>query len=198
MPTTTPLPTWAALGRQGWHHRGGQRPPFAVEPAAGQESVWDYPRPPMLVADPREVVVTFAGAAVARTTRAIRVLETSHPPTFYVPREDVQVARLAAITSRSGCEWKGEATFYDVVGDVSGDVSVGATGVQRARRAAWSYQAPFDGAEAIAGHIAFYAHLVDAMVDGVKVLPQEGGFYGGWITPELTGPFKGGPGSSGW
>jgi uncharacterized protein (DUF427 family) len=136
------------------------------------------------------VVVTFAGVEVARTRGAIRVLETSHPPTFYLPRADVRMALLAPVAGSSGCEWKGEATYYDVV--------VGDGANTRARRAAWSYQVPFDGAEAIADAVAFYAALVDATVDGARVTPQEGGFYGGWITPELVGPFKGGPGSSGW
>jgi uncharacterized protein (DUF427 family) len=190
MRTSTPLPTWAELGRQGWQHRGEARPPFAVTPGPGQESVWDYPRPPVTVADAREVVVALAGVEVARTSGAIRMLETSHPPTFYLPRQDVQMGLLSAVAGASGCEWKGVATFFDVV--------VGSAGTRRARRAAWSYQSPFDGADAIAGHIAFYAGLVDATVDGVRVVPQEGGFYGGWITPELVGPFKGGSGSSGW
>lgn len=190
MHTTTPLPTWAELGRQGWQHRGAARPPFAVTPGPGQESVWDYPRPPAVVADVREVIVALAGVEIARTRRAIRVLETSHPPTFYVPRDDVQVSLLVAVAGSTGCEWKGVASFFDVV--VGPDVG------QRARRAAWSYHAPFDGGDAIAGHVAFYAGLVDATVDGVRVVPQDGGFYGGWITPELAGPFKGGPGSSGW
>ena len=187
MPTTKPLPSWAELARAGWHHRGAERPTFAVEPAAGQASVWDYPRPPRLVTDHREVVVALAGVDVARTTRSIRALETSHPPTFYVPREDVRMDLLVAVAGHSGCEYKGEATFFDVV---VADV--------RACRAAWSYQTPFDDAAAIATHVAFYAGLVDATVDGARARPQEGGFYGGWITPELVGPFKGGPGTSGW
>ena len=184
------LPTWAELGRQGWQHRGSQRPAFAVAPGPGQESVWDHPRPPVMVADHREVVVALAGVEVARSHRTIRVLETSHPPTFYVPREDVRIALLSRVAGRTGCEWKGEATYYDIV--------VGDAAAERARRAAWSYEAPFDDADAIAGHVAFYASLVTATVDGVKVIPQEGGFYGGWITQELVGPFKGGPGSAGW
>ncbi len=188
--TKSPLPTWAALGRQGWQHRGARRPPFAVDPGPGQESVWDYPRPPALVSDAREIVVALAGIEVARTGRAVRMLETSHPPTFYLPRDDVRMALLRQVAGRSGCEWKGEAVYFDVV--------VGAGADQRARRAAWSYPTPFDDALDIAGHVAFYAGLVSAFVDDVRVVPQEGGFYGGWITPELTGPFKGGPGTSGW
>lgn len=183
----TPLPTWAVLGRQGWAHRGAQRPAFAVEPKPGQESVWDYPRPPCVVGDQREVVVRAFGVEIARTCAALRVLETSHPPTFYLPRGDVQMGHLARVSSGSRCEWKGEATYFDIV-----------VGDGRLERSAWSYERPFDDKASLADHIAFYASRVEALVDGEPVRPQAGGFYGGWITRELTGPFKGEPGSEGW
>jgi uncharacterized protein (DUF427 family) len=182
-----PLPTWAELGRQGWLHRGQQRPSFAIEPSAGQESVWDYPRPPRLVSDPREVVVSAFGVEIARTRGAVRVLETSHPPTFYLPRRDVRMAHLLPAGGGSRCEWKGEASYFDVV-----------VGEHRIARPAWSYERPFDEALPIGGHLAFYAEHLDATVAGERVRPQPGGFYGGWITSELVGPFKGGPGSGGW
>jgi uncharacterized protein (DUF427 family) len=183
----TKLPTWAELGREGWVNRGERRPHFAVEPGPDQESVWDYPRPPRIVADSRQVIVVFAAVEIARTTNALRVLETSHPPTFYLPREDVRMERLVRVGGGSSCEWKGDATYFDVrVGD------------RAAPRAAWSYDSPFDDASVLAGHIAFYASLVEATVDGAPVLPQPGRFYGGWITPELVGPFKGEPGSEAW
>lgn len=183
-----PLPTWAELGRQGWVHRGAKRPAFALEPGPGQESVWDYPRPPCIVADTREVVVAAFGIEIARTTAALRVLETSHPPTFYIPRADVDMPHLERAHGRgSRCEWKGGATYFDIV-----------VGHERLPRVAWSYEQPFDDATALAGHLAFYASSVDATVGGERVRPQPGGFYGGWITAELVGPFKGEPGSEGW
>ena len=171
----------------GWVHRGRSRPPFAVEPRAGQESVWDYPRPPCLVSDAREVVVRAFGVEIARTRAAVRVLETAHPPTFYLPRADVRMEHLHPVRGGSRCEWKGEARYFDVV-----------VGERRIARGAWSYEQPFEEATAIAGHIALYASQVDATVDGARALPQPGGFYGGWVTPELVGPFKGDPGSEGW
>ena len=181
------LPTWAELGRQGWLHRGDKRPPFAADPRSGQESVWDYPRPPCVVADAREVVVRAFGVEIARTRAALRVLETSHPPTFYLPRGDVQMAYLVPAGGGSRCEWKGEASYFDIV-----------VADRRLARVAWSYEQPFDDAAALAGHLAFYASKVEATVGGERVVPQPGGFYGGWVTPELAGPFKGEPGSEGW
>jgi len=183
----TKLPTWAELGREGWVNRGQRRPPFAREPGPEQESVWDYPRPPRIVADSRQVIVSFADVEIAHTTSALRVLETSHPPTFYLPRADVRMEHLERAAGGSRCEWKGEATYFDL-----------RAGGRHAARVAWSYEAPFDEASVLVGHVAFYASLVDATVDGARVLPQPGRFYGGWITPELVGPFKGEPGSEGW
>lgn len=181
------LPRWAELARSQWVHRGQERPAFADEPAVGQESVWDYPRPPALVGDDRRVRVTLSGATIADTTRARRVLETSHPPTFYIPRDDVNAEFLVHRGAGSRCEWKGEATYWDVhVGDT------------RVPGRAWSYEAPFEDFVAIAGCIAFYATPFECFVDEQAVVPQPGVFYAGWITPELVGPFKGGPGSSGW
>ncbi|MEM1028965.1 MAG: DUF427 domain-containing protein [Myxococcota bacterium] len=171
----------------GWTHTGQRRPDFAEAPGPGQESVWDYPRPPRLVGDDRRVVVRCGDTVIADTSAAARVLETSHPPTFYLPREDVRMEFLEAVGRGSRCEWKGEATYFDVV--VPGT---------RHGRAAWSYPEPFGEFEPVAGHICFYAVDLDCRVDGVRVRPQPGGFYGGWITPELVGPFKGESGTSGW
>lgn len=155
----------------------------------GRESVWDYPRPAVLEPTARRLRVEFAGRVVAETTRGHRVLETSHPPTYYLSPEDVALDLLRpAEGSRSFCEWKGAAAYFDIV--VDGRV---------AARAAWSYPRPQDGFEAIAGHLAFYAGRVDAaFVDGEPVTPQPGDFYGGWITRHVAGPFKGGPGTMGW
>ncbi|MFE9257313.1 DUF427 domain-containing protein [Streptomyces sp. NPDC006879] len=153
------------------------------------ESVWDYPRPPRVEADGRHVVVTYAGMRVADTHRALRVLETSHPPVFYVPRADTLPGLLVRSNSRTLCEWKGVATYWDLV--VAGRV--------RAADAAWSYEAPAAGYTALTGCLAFYPSRVEGCwVEGEPVVAQPGDFYGGWITSEIEGPFKGGPGSQGW
>ena len=162
--------------------------PKRTPPGPGQESVWDYPRPPRVELTPRRLRVVVAGRVVAETVRGHRVLETSHPPVYYFPIADVDAACLRAIGGTTGCEWKGTARYFDiVVGDVV-----------RAR-AAWSYAGPTAGMEVLKDAVAFYAALADeCSVDGQTVTPQPGGFYGGWITPEVVGPFKGGPGTMGW
>jgi uncharacterized protein (DUF427 family) len=153
-----------------------------------RESVWDYPRPPAVVPDGRRVRVEFAGRVIAATTSAIRVLETSHPPTFYIPPGDVRFEWLRREDQASVCEWKGEATYWSVV--IDGLI---------APSAAWGYAKPRPAFAAIKDHVAFYAARVDACYVGdERVTPQAGGFYGGWITSEITGPFKGGPGTQGW
>jgi len=154
----------------------------------GQESVWDYPRPPSAQVTPRRIVVEVAGRVVADTVRAIRVCETSHPPVYYVPREDVAEGVLVRAPGGSWCEWKGAATYWDVV--VAG---------ARVPQAAWSYEHPSPGYEHLTGALAFYPAKVDrALVDGEPARPQAGGFYGGWITDDVVGPFKGEPGTLGW
>jgi uncharacterized protein (DUF427 family) len=162
--------------------------PRRIAPGPGQESVWDYPRPPRLEATTRRLRVVLAGVVVADTRRGHRVLETSHPPVFYFPPDDVDARCLRAAAGQSFCEWKGEARYHDViVGDVARP------------RAAWSYPRPTAAFAPIAGALAFYAAPFDAcLVDDERVTPQPGGFYGGWITGELIGPFKGAPGSGGW
>ena len=154
----------------------------------GQESVWDYPRPPSAEVTGRRVDVEFGGRVVASSTRAVRVCETSHPPVFYVPREDVVDGVLERAAGGSFCEWKGQATYWDLVVDGS-----------RSPQAAWSYEAPTTGFEHLRGAVAFYPGRVGrALVDGEQVRPQPGEFYGGWITDEVVGPFKGEPGTWGW
>ncbi|BCS30932.1 hypothetical protein TBR22_A01330 [Luteitalea sp. TBR-22] len=175
------------FGPGGWRYYGQARPSFAVEPAPGQESVWDYPRPPRIVADAREVVVRVGDVVVARSRRAVRVLETASPPTVYIPREDVVTKYLQAAPGASGCEWKGTARYWTVrVGSVVLE-SVG-----------WSYDDPLPAFEAIRGHLSFYPGRIACELGGVRVEAQAGGFYGGWVTPEIVGPFKGGPGTGGW
>jgi len=185
--TMSDLPDWAAAAREQWHWRGQARPPFAVAPGPGQVSVWDFPRPPRLAADTREVVVRWGDIELARTRRAVCVLETSHPPSFYLPWEDVAPGRLQPAAGSSFCEWKGPARYWTLVDDD-----------RRLTGVAWSYPQPMAGAEALATRVAFYAGELHCTVDAAPVRPQPGGFYGGWITPELVGPFKGEPGSAGW
>ena len=164
-------------------------PPVArIPPAPGQESVWDYPRPAIAQAFAGRVQAVFAGVTIADSRRAVRTLETSHPPTYYIPAADVRTERLTPNGRRSLCEWKGEAAYFDL--SVDG---------RTVRDAAWSYARPTVPFAAIAGAFAFYAAPLDAaFVDGERVTPQPGGFYGGWITSAVVGPFKGGPGTMGW
>jgi uncharacterized protein (DUF427 family) len=164
-------------------------PRHRIAPGPGQESVWDYPRPPAVVPSERRVRVEFAGTAVAESTSAVRVLETAGAPVWYLPRADVRMDLLRPVDGRrTFCEWKGEATYFDLV-----------VGDRVSPRAAWTYARPASGYEPIAGWIAFYAGRVDgATVDGEAVTPQPGGFYGGWITADVVGPFKGEPGTEGW
>lgn len=151
------------------------------------EDVTSYPRPAIAEAVPYRITAVFAGATVVDTTRAIRVLETHHAPTYYFPPADV-FAELTPVPGQSFCEWKGVARYYDV-----------SAGGQRAARSAWSYDAPTEGFADLEGYIAFYAGKLDeCRVNGVRVLPQDGDFYGGWVTPNLTGIVKGAPGTEHW
>ena len=159
-----------------------------VEPGPGQESVWDYPRPPRLEPAQKHIQVYFNGQLIAETRRAWRVLETSHPPVYYIPPEDIHTDYLVRSQSSSWCEWKGQAAYYDVV-----------AGNEKARNAAWAYPEPSAPFAAIKEYVAFYAGKMDrCLVDGEEVTAQPGGFYGGWITSDVVGPFKGTPGTSGW
>ena len=171
----------------GWRYVGQERPPFAVPPGPGQESVWDYPRPPRVERDRRDVVVRAGPIVIARSNRSARVLETASPPSFYLPAEDVQVSLLQLSADRSSCEWKGEATYWTLV-----------VSDRRAERVAWSYPDAFHGFEDIRGYFSFYPARVECYVNSVRVQAQPGRFYGGWITPEIVGPFKGVLGSEAW
>lgn len=154
----------------------------------GKESVWDYPRPAVAEPCARHIRIVHRDSVLADTRASVRTLETSHPPTYYLPPAAIDMARLRPSARRSWCEWKGEAVYFDLVmaGDVIADI-------------AWSYPDPSRAFRALAGHLAFYAGPLDGcFVDGERVVPQPGGFYGGWITPDLAGPFKGGPGSRFW
>jgi len=153
------------------------------------ESVWDYPRPPRVEPSDRRIRVELGGETIVDTRRAHRVLETSHPPVYYVPLEDVVPGVLLESGDRTTfCEWKGLASYYDV-----------AAGGKRAERCAWTYPEPTRDFEVIRDAVAFYPAAMDACwVDEERVEPQPGGFYGGWITSDIVGPFKGEPGTSGW
>jgi len=153
-----------------------------------RESVWDYPRPPRVEPAGRRVRVEAGGQVVAESGRALRVLETSHPPVYYIPPEDVRRDLLRPSARRTACEFKGVATYHDLV-----------VGERVIRDAAWSYEEPRPGYQSLGGHLAFYPGKMDAcFVGDERVQAQAGDFYGGWITSEVEGPFKGGPGTAGW
>ena len=159
-----------------------------MEPGAGQESVWDYPRPPRVEPTSRHIQVIFNGLTLADTRRAVRVLETSPAPVYYIPPEDIQRQCLESSQQATVCEWKGLANYYGV-----------AAGERRVANAAWTYHAPTTGYEAIRDYVAFYPqHMDRCLVDGELATPMPGGFYGGWVTRDVVGPFKGGPGTQGW
>ena len=167
-----------------WKFSGQQRPDFAIEPAPDQESLWDYPRPPVIVECDRTVVVAEGPMIIARSTRAVRVLETASPPTIYLPPEDVDFDCLSAVSGSSFCEWKGMANYYAL-----------ATGGQAI---AWQYRAPLPAFIAITGYLCFYPGRVACTLGGERVKPQAGDFYGGWVTADIVGPFKGDPGTGNW
>ncbi|MBM3670589.1 MAG: DUF427 domain-containing protein [Actinobacteria bacterium] len=152
------------------------------------ESVWDYPRPPRLEPTERHLKVVLGGEVVAETRRAYRVLETSHPPNYYFPPADVKEGVLSRSKGSSFCEFKGRAHYFDVRG-----------GDRTTTDGAWGYDTPSHAFEAIKGYVCFYASRMDeCYVDDELVTPQPGDFYGGWITTDIQGPFKGGPGTRGW
>jgi uncharacterized protein (DUF427 family) len=163
--------------------------PVRIPPGPGQESVWDFPRPPRVERVPRRLLVRFAGRVVAETQRGLRVVETSQAPAYYFPPDDVDLSLLVPSEHRpTWCEWKGAAVYRDLV-----------AGGRRSPAAAWLYPDPTAEYAAIGDLVAFYPQRVhECRVDGEVVTPNAGDFYGGWITADLVGPFKGGPGSSGW
>ena len=173
--------------RAQWNHRGSTRPPWAVEPKPGEESVWDYPRPPRLNSDRRLVRVVHGATIIAESRRAIRVLETASPPSFYIPPGDVRMEALVRGRGASHCEWKGDASYWSLCTDAGEIANVG-----------WSYERPYAEFMAIQGYSSFYPAKVECYVGGERVQPQHGGFYGGWVTAEIVGPFKGEPGTASW
>ncbi len=159
-----------------------------IEPMPGQESVWDYPRPPRLEPTGKHIRIVFGGETLADTHRAFRVLETSHPPVYYIPLEDIRQEFITETSARSVCEWKGTASYVGVrVGD------------KEAEDAGWFYPNPTAAFAPITGHVAFYPSRMEAcFVDDERASAQAGDFYGGWITSDIVGPFKGTPGTMGW
>lgn len=158
------------------------------EPGPGQESVWDYPRPPAMEPVDERLRVEFNGVTIADTTDAYRILETSHPPTYYIPPEDVQMQYLQKESRTTMCEFKGRAVYYTVEVDD-----------RRTQQAAWAYPDPTDKYAELEDHLSFYASKMDrCFVGDDEAHAQEGDFYGGWITDRVVGPFKGGAGTLGW
>lgn len=162
--------------------------PQRIEPGPGQESVWDYPRPPRLEECDKHVKIVFNGETIADTHRSKRVLETSHPPVYYIPPEDINMDFVQPTRGSSFCEWKGRAAYYDVV-----------VGDRRVSKAGWYYPSPTSRFASVKDCVAFYPSKMDACyVNDEQVQAQAGDFYGGWITQEIVGPFKGGAGTWGW
>jgi uncharacterized protein (DUF427 family) len=162
--------------------------PRRIEPGPGQESVWDYPRPPRVEPVTEGLRVVMDGQVLAETASGLRVLETAGAPVYYFPPTDVDLGRLVSVERTSLCEWKGVASYHAY-----------ASGGRRIEDVAWCYEQPRAGFEAIAGYLAFYAGRVDeAWVGDERATPQPGGFYGGWVTSRIVGPMKGEPGSFGW
>ena len=171
--------------RAQWTFRGQHRPAFAHEPGADQVSVWDFPRPPALREVNGSIEVRRGDVVVARSERGLMVCETAHPPTYYFPRVDVDQRLLQPAPGASFCEWKGAASYFDVLGGPP------------LARAAWTYEETFSEFQALQGFVAFMPTDLECFVDGERARPQPGGFYGGWITARYAGPFKGEPGISG-
>jgi len=162
--------------------------PTPIPPLPDQESVWDYPRPPRLEDTSKHIQIIFNGVAIVDTKRAKRVLETSHPPVYYIPPEDIQMEYLEASPRTTFCEWKGQGAYYNLV-----------VGDKRVDHVAWYYPEPTPAFASMQNYVAFYPRPMDVcLVDGEQVQPQPGEFYGGWITSDIVGPFKGEAGSWGW
>jgi len=160
------------------------------EPALGpgQESVWDYPRPPKLEDSTDHIQLLFNGIIIADTHQAKRVLETSHPPVYYIPPEDIKMEYLTTSSRSTFCEFKGNTSYYTIK-----------VGEKTIAHGAWYYRHPSPEYEAMANYIAFYPGKMDACyINGEQVQAQQSDFYGGWVTSKVTGPFKGGPGTFGW
>lgn len=182
----TCMKNWLQQARDSWNNTGKKRPPFAIVPKKGQRSVWDFPRPPKIEKVNKSVTVSHQGTILAETSSALAVLETASPPTYYIPQADVDISALVQIPKKSSmCEWKGNAVYW-------------ALKTMENQPIAWSYPKPFQEFEELKDYVAFYPQILECFVAGERVRPQPGAFYAGWITSDLTGPFKGEKGSEGW
>ena len=170
-----------------WEFNGRERPSFALKPKKNQESVWDYPRPPRIKLDERDIQVYLNVLQIAHTRKARKIMETASPPTFYLPTGDVDMSVLKPNQQTSFCEWKGQALYYDFSFN---DINISSV--------AWSYPNPTNQFKVIKNHIAFYPSKLKCHINGELVSAQQGGFYGGWITTEIIGPFKGEVDTQGW
>ena len=180
------IPEWLQEARNKWTYIGKVRPPFAETPKKGQRSVWDFPRPPALEQESREISVIHNATTLASTRNALAILETASPPTFYIPPADVQRELLRAIPQRSSfCEWKGKAVYW-------------ALAIAPEQIVAWSYPNPLAPYAQLKDYFAFYPQHLECYINGESVQPQPGPFYAGWITNDLSGPFKGEPGTGHW
>jgi uncharacterized protein (DUF427 family) len=184
---TQPLPEWIEVARSKWQYRGQERPPWAQPPSPGQESVWDYPRPPHLMSDHRRVVVCVKGKVLANSSSALRLMETASPPTFYLPPGDLDISRLVLTDISSVCEWKGTAQYWVLQG-----------AEKQGEPVAWAYPHPYPEFASLTGYVSFYPGRVECYVNHERVRPQPGGLYGGWVTQEIIGPYKGQPGTAQW
>ena len=173
--------------RAKWHYRGDERPAFAESCLAGDESVWDYPRPPRQEGVTAPLRVAYGERALATTRRGVRIMETAGAPTYYFPPEDVDTSLLVDLADQSLCEWKGLATSFCVSEQRDGSPAAG-----------WRYDLTFPEFESIRGWLAFYPGVLACFVDDERVQPQPGGYYGGWVTANLKGPIKGARGSESW
>jgi len=180
------IPEWLLQAREKWEYTGQARPSFAEIPKPGQRSVWDFPRPPALLPSQKEVKVQSNGLLLALTPNALELQETASPPTYYLPPEDVILDHLVTLPKRTSlCEWKGKAMYW-------------ALKTNPTKAIAWSYPYPFKAYAPLENHLAFYPQFLDCFLNGERVTPQPGGFYAGWITQDLCGPFKGEPGTGNW
>lgn len=168
-----------------WTYRGQKRPEFAQEPGEGQESVWDFPRPPALQPCRRTIRVEGPRERIAETVSSHRILETASPPTYFLPPDSVKQELLVLTDDVSMCEWKGIAKYWALKSKPHLPV-------------AWSYSNPRLAFEAIRDHFCFYPNRVTCFIDDERVRAQPGTFYGGWITDDVVGPFKGDPGTQNW
>lgn len=180
------IPDWLFKSREKWQYTGKQRPPFAESPKPGQRSVWDFPRPPALIPAQKKIEIRTDGLPLAISSRALELMETASPPTYYLPPEDVAFDLLVPVSKGTSlCEWKGAAKYWALKSSPHQAI-------------AWSYSNPFEPYSQLRDYLAFYPQYLECFVDGEKVIPQPGGFYAGWITEDLCGPFKGSPGTGHW